>query len=258
MRMISVLIPTYNRREKVVRAVASALPKVEGIDHEVIVLDDGSTDGTMKALRAAFASEISEGRLSLLQGEPGGDPAYARNRAAQAATGEFLAFLDSDDRWGDGRLAKVAQDLGSTDLIFEIPPSRRIPTDPLYWLLAGNRAVTSGTLIRRSLFWKAGGFTERYFGPKSKRFRGFEDYELWLNAVLELVETKAQSRVRILWGDDVIRETTEGGAGEMPLKTQMSREAVTLLKVSRRIPREYAVILARRLAGAAKAALLGG
>jgi len=86
---VSVLIPTYNRRDYVVAAIESVLAQ-DFSDHEVIVVDDGSTDDTADLLRP-YASVIRLIRTAN-QG-----PALARNVGMQAARGEYVAFLDSDD-----------------------------------------------------------------------------------------------------------------------------------------------------------------
>lgn len=93
----SVIIPTYNRRALVVEAVTSVLAQhCDGI--EIIVVDDGSTDGTADALRQ-FGNKVRY----FFQGNRG--PSAARNVGIERARGEFVSFLDSDDVWSDGKLA---------------------------------------------------------------------------------------------------------------------------------------------------------
>ena len=94
---ISVLIPTYNRAALVVRAVRSALAEC-GERDEVIVVDDGSTDGTEEAL-APLRGRIAYVRV------PKGGAGRARNRGVREARNPLVAFLDSDDEWMPGKLA---------------------------------------------------------------------------------------------------------------------------------------------------------
>jgi glycosyltransferase involved in cell wall biosynthesis len=89
---LSVVIPTYERRDVVGEAVASALDQTLA-DVEVIVVDDGSTDGTAERLAERFRGEE---RLRVLRQENGGT-ASARNRGVEAARGDLVSFLDSDD-----------------------------------------------------------------------------------------------------------------------------------------------------------------
>ncbi|WP_306133275.1 glycosyltransferase [Roseivivax marinus] len=94
---VSVVIPTYNRAATILKAVRSALEQSVP-PHEVIVADDASTDPTLALMREAFPSEIEEGRLVILECEKGG-VCRMRNAALEVATGNVIAFLDSDNFW---------------------------------------------------------------------------------------------------------------------------------------------------------------
>jgi glycosyltransferase involved in cell wall biosynthesis len=88
---VSVIMPTYNRADTIGRAVDSVRAQTFG-DWELIVVDDGSTDGT-----AAVVSGIDPRIHLLRQGNQG---CYvARNTGLQASTGRYITFLDSDDEW---------------------------------------------------------------------------------------------------------------------------------------------------------------
>jgi len=89
---VSVVIPTYNRADKVGKGIESVLAQ-SFTDLEVIVVDDGSSDGTGKALEEAFGDRIRY----FYQTNQG--VSVARNRGIEEAKGEWIAFLDSDDRW---------------------------------------------------------------------------------------------------------------------------------------------------------------
>jgi glycosyltransferase involved in cell wall biosynthesis len=93
---ISVVIPTYNRADLVNRAVCSVL-KQAGETDEIIVVDDGSTDGTASAL-AHFGDRVRV--LRIAHGGAGG----ARNAGVRQARHDLIAFLDSDDEWIPGKL----------------------------------------------------------------------------------------------------------------------------------------------------------
>jgi glycosyltransferase involved in cell wall biosynthesis len=103
---VSVVIPTWNRASDVVGAVECVLAQ-EGPDLEVLVVDDGSTDGTGEALAARFPGEP---RLRVIRQENGGT-ARARNTGLAAARGRYVALLDSDDRWLPGYLAAQVEAL---------------------------------------------------------------------------------------------------------------------------------------------------
>src|ERR1700722_10238448 len=91
MPLLSVIIPTYNRRELLRQTLDSVLT-LDASDAQIIVADDGSTGGTMEMLAAM------KDRVFIVQ-PPNSGPGPARNRGAAAAKGDYLAFLDSDDLW---------------------------------------------------------------------------------------------------------------------------------------------------------------
>jgi cellulose synthase/poly-beta-1,6-N-acetylglucosamine synthase-like glycosyltransferase len=99
MPLFSVIIPTFNRVHLCRAAVESVL-RQELQDFELIVVDDGSTDGTSEAL-IQFGD-----RLRLLRQENQGQ-SIARNAAIRAAKGDYIAFLDSDDQWFPWTLATL-------------------------------------------------------------------------------------------------------------------------------------------------------
>lgn len=89
---VSVVIPTYNRADKVRKSVESVLAQ-SFTDLEVIVVDDGSSDETGQALQNAFGDRIR------YYFQPNQGVSVARNRGIDEARGEWIAFLDSDDLW---------------------------------------------------------------------------------------------------------------------------------------------------------------
>ena len=104
MPLFSVIIPTFERAAFVVEAVESVL-RQRCRDFELIVVNDGSTDATGEVL-APYS-----GRLRYLHQDNQG-VSQARNAGIRAATGEWIAFLDSDDRWTDDYLATQAESIG--------------------------------------------------------------------------------------------------------------------------------------------------
>ncbi len=89
---ISVVIPTFNRRVLVERAIRSVLAQTLPLD-EIIVVDDGSTDGTLDHLTALFGDRIR----CIRQDNRG--VSSARNLGLRIARGRYLTLLDSDDEW---------------------------------------------------------------------------------------------------------------------------------------------------------------
>jgi len=99
MPRVSVIIPTYNRKEYVQEAIDSVLAQTY-TDYEIIVIDDGSSDVTGEALRARYGD-----RIRYIWQENQGESA-ARNYGIGISQGEFVALLDSDDLWLPDKLAK--------------------------------------------------------------------------------------------------------------------------------------------------------
>ena len=97
--MISVVIPSYNRENTIIRAVESVLNQTY-FDIEVIVVDDGSKDNTKAVL-----SKITDKRFRYIYQENSGACA-ARNNGIEHAKGEYIAFQDSDDAWRTEKLEK--------------------------------------------------------------------------------------------------------------------------------------------------------
>jgi glycosyltransferase involved in cell wall biosynthesis len=98
--LFTVVIPTFNRRDTVVEAVRSALEQ-SIVEVEVIVVDDGSTDGTPSAVAA-----LGDERVHVIV-QPNAGAAAARNRGIAYARGHYVAFLDSDDRFLPDHLADL-------------------------------------------------------------------------------------------------------------------------------------------------------
>ena len=113
---VSVIVSSYNYEAYVVDAVRSALEQRHAPD-QVIVVDDGSTDRSVAVLQAAFADEP---RVRLLTQANGGQMA-AWTRGLGHATGDIIAFLDSDDLWDPGYLERVVgiyRDMPGVDYVY--------------------------------------------------------------------------------------------------------------------------------------------
>ena len=100
--MISVIMPAYNVENYITRSVESVLTQTYG-DFELIVVDDGSADGTGKS---ADSLAERDSRMTVFHQKNGG-VAAARNRGLDMARGEFVAFLDADDLWHEDFLQKT-------------------------------------------------------------------------------------------------------------------------------------------------------
>jgi glycosyltransferase involved in cell wall biosynthesis len=182
--LISVIVPCYNAAPYVEEAVESAL-RQSYADVELIVVDDGSTDGSSDILQRLAADHAD--RMSLIYQNREG-PFAARNRALAHARGNFIAFLDADDLWDKNALQRMheALDTAQADIAYcgwqnvgvaatdtrpNIPPDFDAATAAGHFLDRCPWPINSA-LIRRQLVDALRGFSER--APTAM------DYDLWL------------------------------------------------------------------------------
>lgn len=90
---VSVIMPSYNRKHTIERAIDSVLSQTHA-NLELIIVDDGSTDGTFELVKNKYKSE----RVKLFKGKHGG-VSRARNLGIERASGDYIFYLDSDNRW---------------------------------------------------------------------------------------------------------------------------------------------------------------
>jgi glycosyltransferase involved in cell wall biosynthesis len=179
---VSVVIPTRNRSGLLARTLRSAL-RQHGVDLEVVVVDDGSTDDTADMLR-----RFGDPRLHLVQQVSPLGVSASRNAGVAAASGEWVAFLDDDDLWAPDKLAlqlQAAKAAGSAwvyagavnvDDRLRIleggppPPPERMPE-----LLIRYNPVPAGAsnvMVRADALARVGAF--------DPQLRRTEDWDLWI------------------------------------------------------------------------------
>jgi glycosyltransferase involved in cell wall biosynthesis len=198
--LVSVIIPAWNAEkfigETLESVFAQTWPHVE-----VIVVDDGSTDGTADVVHGLLKAKANSSIPLKLIRQKNKGPSGARNEGLRAAKGDFVAFLDADDLWFPETLEKLVGfagnhpdlplifgDAGSFDcdgIRFESffekhgrPPTneRGVVVNALEKILEGNFILTGALLIRRECLSNVGLFEEEIsYG---------EDAELWVRIVL--------------------------------------------------------------------------
>ena len=144
--MISIIIPLYNKEASIATALRGVLAQTFQ-DFEVVVVDDGSTDGG-----AAVVETFDDPRIRLIRQENGGVSA-ARNRGIAEARGEHVAFLDADDEWMPEFLEEIAA------LIAEYPECRARATNYVF----NSNGVKSPTILRKMPFAEGRGVLTNYF-----------------------------------------------------------------------------------------------
>ena len=100
--LVSIVIPAYNAKETICRSIDSILEQLD-ISIELIVVDDGSTDGTQELVASAYAQDA---RVHLIEVEHAG-VSNARNVGIDAARGDWIGFCDADDLVPPGALSAL-------------------------------------------------------------------------------------------------------------------------------------------------------
>lgn len=181
---VSIIIPTYNRRHVIQRALKSILEQTYQ-DFEIIIIDDCSSDNTEHVISPIRDSRIKYMRLDKQKGA-----AFARNVGIREAQGCYIGFADSDDEWHSFKLQKQIDYLmksdGQTGLVYSsvwrvkdgckrlFPAECRHNTVPMYIheKLLYRNFITIHVLLRRECLEKAGLFDENL--PR------LQDWDLWL------------------------------------------------------------------------------
>lgn len=179
-------MPCFNAAPYVAEAVASVFGQTHG-NVELIVVDDGSTDGADKLLAELVNTHI--GRMHLLYASRVG-PYPARNLALRHARGEYVAFLDADDWWAPGALEKLHAAIAANgaDLAYcgwqnvgegihanpHVPPAYETE-DPVDHFIRTCPWPIHAALVQRSIVAKLHGFSERRFASM--------DYDFWLRVL---------------------------------------------------------------------------
>jgi len=197
--LVSIIIPTYNRAGKLLRAVDSVL-RQSYKDIELIVVDDGSTDDT-----EFWIQKYRDARLKYFKVPPLPNPlprgergflgisgvARARNYGVKVARAEWVCFLDSDDLWRRHKLSEQLRFhdqhrdilISQTDDVW-IRSSKRVNKKKIHQIREGHifedslrlcLICCSSVMIQRKLFNDLGGFDEELVTC--------EDYDLWLRVL---------------------------------------------------------------------------
>ncbi len=175
---VSIVVTAFNKAETVLRAVASALEQTYP-NLEVIIVDDGSTDGTVARLTAG--GQIANPRVRLLQQDNSGQPATARNAGIAASTGTLILPLDADDwiaRTYVAEAVAVLRENPSVSIVYSDARYSRMglirARDYDFPALLYANQLSYCSLFKRTVFDDVGGFRTNV--------RGVEDWDFWVAA----------------------------------------------------------------------------
>lgn len=182
---ISVVIPTYNRAHSLIKAIKSALTQTYPVN-EILVCDDGSSDNSK-----FLVEELKEPKVKWIDCGRNGRPAIPRNIGIARASGEWIAFLDSDDTWLPDKIELQLKALEGKNYKAVCSNAHRLSegkavSDYLSYngsqlrfddLLPVNLVICSSMMVERDLLKKLKGF------PEGETFKAIEDYALWMKVV---------------------------------------------------------------------------
>ncbi|HKN87927.1 MAG TPA: glycosyltransferase [Nitrospiraceae bacterium] len=176
MPLVTVVIPVFNGEPFVAKAVESVRAQTMN-DVEIMVVDDGSTDGTQAVL-----TELARTHDIRWYQQDHGGPARSRNRGIDAARGEFIALLDCDDVWlpdkleaqlsimrDDPRVGLVHTDFDVVDehgAVLEHVSARCSPEPIVQAFVGGHTALPSTLLIRKEVLQKVGALRPELYGSE--------------------------------------------------------------------------------------------
>lgn len=226
----SVVIPLYNKQRYIKSTLQSVLAQTY-TDYEVIVVDDGSTDVSLQE-----AERMQSDKIRVLHQENQG-VAVARNTGIENAAGEYIAFLDADDKWNPSYLEEIDKivqkypqsdifvsayevDLGNGKKNLSEQLSAQDGCLPSYWATLSSKydfVWTSATTIRKSALVQAG-----LFRPGEKIG---QDLDMWARVARNnpkvaytssvcvtynrQAESNARTRVKIAWAGAFIQDLEE-------------------------------------------------
>lgn len=182
--MISVIISTYNRSEKLKKAIQSVLDQSYQ-DFEIIIVDDASTDNTEEVVKS-----FNDKRIKYKKRETNfGCDTKPKNEGFLLSDGEYINFLDDDNQFRKDHLYALVNELEKNQNVAgvygdrwlidernEIPQQLGVSSDfNPNLIMQRNYIDTADMLLRREAFAKVGGFDERY--------RKYIDWNLWVRLV---------------------------------------------------------------------------
>jgi len=265
MALVTVVIPTKNRRELLEKALKSVYQQSYS-NFEILVINDHSIDDTEQFLNA----EIAKGnRLRMLIPEESKGAAHARNLGISQATGQFIAFLDDDDEWLPTKIEQqlvkfdnpevglvyTGAEIVVTDLGFSYYSKPKLRGDVFEDLLIENYIGTTNTVVLRAEIAKSFLF--------DTNLQAREEYDLWLRVAKEWkIDGVSEPLTRVYSRDSLKRITSdinsyidgikyinqkfEQDIQRLPKRLQVKRKSAQLFFLGSQSVKANNITLARR------------
>ena len=183
--LISIIMPAYNSERTIEASIRSVLAQTYE-SWELIVINDASADGTPDIVNS-YASQDS--RIKGVTNTTNSGVSYSRKRGVALASGEWIAFLDSDDLWADRKLEKQAELVGEdqADLIFTGSAFIRADGTPYSWIMQIPEKITYRQLLKQNLISNSSVLIRKELLQKHMVDGDHlhEDYACWLGCLKE-------------------------------------------------------------------------
>lgn len=201
MNKVSVVIPTYNRETKILRAIESVQLQTHH-NLEILIIDDASTDNTQE-----IVNSLSDHRIRYFKFDENSGGATARNKGIELAGGEFVAFLDSDDEWMPDMLEKSLDNYNREDrrrtiifsqLLMDNKRATKVFPSSIYngGDLSDYIFCEKGLVSTITLFMPKNVASEIQFKPS---LRKHQDYDFVLRAYKAGVQFKMIDEILAIW-----------------------------------------------------------
>jgi teichuronic acid biosynthesis glycosyltransferase TuaG len=180
---VSIVMPAYNAEKTIAGSVASALSQ-SFAGFELIIVDDCSEDGTHIICEELAAAD---GRIRLFKNSANKGVAYSRNFGVEKAVGRWIAFLDSDDLWGEEKLERQLAFMGETGAAISYTATGFVGSEgqAYKYVLRARRELTYNGLLGRNLMSCSSVVVRRDLIASEPFLDGqlHEDYVAWLKIV---------------------------------------------------------------------------
>jgi len=178
--LVSIIMPAYNAAPTLRESVESVLSQTYH-EWELIIIDDASTDTTMEIAKV-FGENDS--RLRVFTNEENKGVAASRNLGIQHASGDFIAFLDSDDIWREDKLAKQLRFMEETSAVISYTATAYLYEESRSnFILQAKRELNYKNLLRKNLMSCSSVMVRREHMRLFPIGYMHEDYALWLDTV---------------------------------------------------------------------------
>lgn len=180
---VSIIMAAYNAEKTITAAIDSVLAQTY-TNWELIVIDDCSKDGT-----TGLVANYSDSRIRLLHNEKNSGVSISRKKGMEAANGEWIAVLDSDDAWTPNKLEKQIKLAGETgaELVFTGSAFMDDNGDPIDWQLHVPTTLQYHELLKQNLISNSSVLVKSYLYRKYYAIGDsmHEDFAIWLRITKE-------------------------------------------------------------------------